>query len=293
MSTVGFIGIGTMGRPMARNLIRGGHALRAFDLDPRALEAIREDGAASVASPREAAAGADFVISMLPNGEHVAGALFGPNGCADALSEDALFIDMSTVLPAFTDRFGEELGRRDRRMLDAPVGRSSQHAVEGRLLVMVGGEAADVERARPLFECLGDTIVHCGPLGAGARMKLVNNYMAIACNVVTAEALTLAEAAGLDRDLAVRVMLGTTAGQGHLATTYPAKVLRGDLAPGFMIDLAQKDMGLALEMAAGLDVPATLGAAARQVYAIARAQGRGREDWTAIYPVVRGLAGRR
>lgn len=291
MSTIGFIGIGVMGLPMARNLIRGGHHVRAYDIDPGALERIRPDGAEIAGSAREAAAGADFVVTMLPNGEHVEAALFGPDGIADALGEDALLIEMSTILPAFTDRFGEALGNRARRMVDAPVGRSSKHAEEGKLLIMAGGDAADVERARPILELLGDTIVHCGPLGAGARMKLVNNYLAIASNVAVAESLTLAEKSGLDRDLAVRVMSGTTAGQGHLATTYPAKALKGDLTPGFMIDLAHKDMGLALEMAAGLQVPAALGALARQVYAIAQVQGRGRDDWTAIYPTVRRLAG--
>ena len=122
-------------------------------------------------------------------------------------------------------------------------------------------------------------------------MKLVNNYLAIAANVVTAEALTLAERSGLDRTLAIEVMNGTTAGRGHLGTTYPAKVLQDDLTPGFMVDLAHKDMGLALDLAAKLEVPLTLGAAARQIYTIAQTEGRGREDWTAILPTLRRLAG--
>ena len=111
-------------------------------------------------------------------------------------------------------------------MVDAPVGRTSQHAIDGKLLIMAGGEEADVEAMVPLLSCMGDTIVYCGPSGSGSRMKLLNNYMSIASNVVTAEALTLAERSGLDRDLAIKVMMGTTAGQGHLATTYPPRCLK-------------------------------------------------------------------
>ena len=147
------------------------------------------------------------------------------------------------------------------------------------------------KRVRSVLDCMGDTIIHCGPTGSGSRVKLINNYMSIACNVVTAEALALAEKSGLDRDLAIEVMMGTTAGQGHLATTYPAKVLKGDVTPGFMVDLAHKDMGLALDFAAALKTPIPMGAAARQVYASAQVQGRGRDDWTAILETVRTLAG--
>ena len=291
MARIGFIGTGVMGAPMAKNLIRGGHEVQAFDLSPEALTQVTSAGARTASSPRDAARGSGFVITMLPNGEHVAEALFGEGGIADGLEADALFIEMSTILPSLTDRFGRELEARGRRMVDAPVGRTSRHAEEGKLLIMAGGAAADVAQARPLLELLGDTIVHCGPLGAGARMKLVNNYLSIASNVVVAEALTLAEKSGLERALAIEVLMGTTAGQGHLATTYPAKVLKGDLVPGFMLDLADKDMGLALEMAAKLGVPVMAGAAARQAYSVGQVQGRGREDWTAILEVVRRLAG--
>jgi 4-hydroxybutyrate dehydrogenase/sulfolactaldehyde 3-reductase len=172
-------------------------------------------------------------------------------------------------------------------MVDAPVGRSSQHAVEGKLLIMAGGAQADVDRARPVLERLGDTIVHCGPVGSGARMKLVNNMMSITLNVTAAEALMLAQASGLDPELARKVMLGTPAGQGHMATTYPAKVLRNDLTPGFMVDLAHKDLGLALDLASQLRLPVPTATAARQAYEQARNAGHGRHDWTSVYAVLR------
>jgi len=175
-------------------------------------------------------------------------------------------------------------------MIDAPVGRTSLHAQQGKLLIMAGGEAVDIARAQPIFDLLGDTTVDCGGPGMGTRMKIINNFMSIVNNVVTAEALTLAESLGLDVDLAIDVMSGTAAGQGHMSTTYPAKALQGDLTPAFMLDLAHKDLGLALDVAASQQVPVALAAVAREVYTMARRQGRGQEDWTAIYTMIREMA---
>lgn len=287
MKRIGFVGVGTMGAPMARNLLNGGFEARAFDVDPAALERIAGDGATAAGSPAEAARGADVVITMLPNGEHVEAALLGESGIADAMRSDALYVDMSTIAPAVTDRLARLMAGRGIEMVDAPVGRQVQHAIEGKLLIMAGGSEAAVARAMPIFERLGDTIVHCGPVGSGSRMKVVNNFMSITLNVTTAEALTLAEASGLDPELARKVMLGTVAGQGHMGTTYPAKVLMGDLGAGFMIDLAHKDLGLALDLAGDLGVDVATGQAAREAYARARAEGRGRQDWTAIYAMAR------
>lgn len=289
-ANIGFVGVGTMGEPMARNLLRAGYPVTVFDLDAERLSALAEAGAGVASSPAGAASGADCVISMLPRGEHVEAALFDESGIASELREGALYIDMSTILPSHTVRFARRLQTAGVAVIDAPVGRSSQHAVDGKLLIMVGGDTQDVGRARPFLEPLGDTIVHCGPTGAGQKMKLVNNYMSIALNALTAETLVMSERAGLDPEQARNVMLGTVAGQGHMGTTYPAKVLKGDLAPGFMVDLAHKDMGLALEMASELDAPTWSGAIAQQTYGLARRKGRGSDDWTALYEVLRETA---
>ena len=291
MSKIGFIGVGVMGMPMARNLIRGGHVVRAFDIDAAALETIGQDGAGQARSAEDAALGADFVITMLPTGDHVSEAVFGTEGIAGTLGRDSLLIDMSTGLPAHFDRTAKRLESEGRRMIDAPVGRTSRESEDGTLLIMVGGEADDVARARPLLECMGDTIVHCGPAGAGIRTKLVNNYLSIVSNVVVAEALAIAEGAGVDRGVAIKVLMGTTAGRGHLATTYPAKVLAGDLEPGFMVDLARKDLGLALQMSAESGSSKSMGIAAVPFYESAQEQGMGRKDWTALYNVVRKSSG--
>jgi 4-hydroxybutyrate dehydrogenase/sulfolactaldehyde 3-reductase len=287
MQQLAFIGLGTMGAPMARNLLKAGFALRVFDINPKASEGVVAAGAQAAASPAEAARGSDAVITMLPNGQDVEMALFGPAGALESMQPGSLLIEMSTIAPSVTDRIADRLKGRRIAMLDAPVGRSSQHAVEGKLLIMVGGDQADLQRGRPILEKLGDTIVHCGKTGSGARMKVVNNFMSVTINVTTAEALLLAEASGLDPELARKVMLGTVAGQGHMATTYPAKVLRNDLSPGFMVDLAHKDLGLALELASELKTDTPTATAARPIYELARTEGHGRHDWTAIYAMLR------
>ena len=176
-------------------------------------------------------------------------------------------------------------------MIAAPVGRLAQNAVDGTLLFMVGGSESDLEIARPILDILGDKIVHCGPVGSGTRMKIVNNYQSTSLNVLTAETLTLANATGLDIDMAIEVMNETTAGRGHMKATYPNQVLSGNIEPGFMIDLAHKDLGLALETTAKFRTPAFLGAAARQAYTIAQSKGQGRKDWTSIYSTLLKLAG--
>tara|TARA_B100001750_G_scaffold49737_1_gene37687 strand:+ start:602 stop:1492 length:891 start_codon:yes stop_codon:yes gene_type:complete len=291
MSTVAFIGLGIMGEPMARNLLKGGHIVRAFDVRTSAMEAISSKGAVLATSPANAAVNAEFIFTMLPSGKEVNQAVFGENGFAQSMTENSLFIDTSTILPADTDEISAKLAAKGLKMMDAPVGRLAQNAIEGTLLFMVGGLESDLENVRPLLNLLGDEIVHCGAVGMGARMKIVNNYQSTALNILTAETLTLAKASGLDVNLAVEVMRETTAGRGHMNATYPNQVLSGNIEPGFMIDLAHKDLGLALETTAALRAPAFLGAAARQAYSIAQSNGQGRKDWTSVYLTLQQLAG--
>jgi len=291
MSTVAFIGLGIMGEPMARNLLKGGHIVRAFDVRTDAMVDIAKEGAVSADSPADAVAGAEYIFTMLPSGKEVNQAVFGENGFAQSMTENSLFIDTSTILPADTDEISAKLAAKGLKMMDAPVGRLAQNAIEGTLLFMVGGSESDLEQARTLLNILGDKIVHCGAVGMGSRMKIVNNYQSTALNILTAETLTLAKASGLDVNLAVEVMRETTAGRGHMNATYPNQVLSGNIEPGFMIDLAHKDLGLALETTAALRAPAFLGAAARQAYSIAQSNGQGRKDWTSVYLTLQQLAG--
>ncbi|MDX1522545.1 MAG: sulfolactaldehyde 3-reductase [Anaerolineae bacterium] len=290
MSNIAFIGLGTMGLPMARNLIEKGHQVTGFDISSEALAHHAANGGITAANAAEACRGAEFVITMVPNAGHVRAALFGEVGILAGIDPAAIFIEMSTIHPLETDAIRAELAGQGITMVDAPVGRTSVNAQTGTLLIMVGAKTEDLERTRPIFECLGDTIIDCGGPGMGSRMKIINNFMSVCLNALTAEALTLTEAVGLNRDKAIEVMTGTLAGRGFLTTAYPAKPFKGDLSPAFMLDLAHKDLGLALDLAAAINVPLVVGAAARELYTIARGQGRGQQDWTAIYPMLRGLA---
>ncbi|ENJ4070659.1 sulfolactaldehyde 3-reductase [Enterobacter hormaechei] len=291
MSVIAFIGLGQMGAPMASNLLKQGHKLNVYDVDPNAIEALTQKGASGACSPAAAAEGAEFVITMLPNGDLVNTVLFGKNGVCEKLSPEALVIDMSTIHPLQTDQLITKMLKMGFNMIDVPVGRTSDHAHEGTLLLLAGGTPQQIERATPVLKAMGSELIEAGGPGMGIRVKLVNNYMSIALNALAAEAAVLCEALELSFNVALDVMNGTPAGKGHFTTTWPNKVLKGDLSPAFMIDLAHKDLGIALDIANQLHVPMPLGAASREVYNQARAAGRGREDWTAILEHVRTSAG--
>jgi len=172
--TVGFIGCGMMGQPMARNLQEHGHAMVVFDVVEAALLPLVEGGARAAASPREVAASCDVVITMLPDAPDVEQAALGPDGIIEGLGPDAVYVDMSTIDPGTTQRIGEAFAARGLRSMDCPVGRTQDHAVAGTLLLMAGGEAATIERARPVLMCMGETLVVCGSiyLVGAARARL-------------------------------------------------------------------------------------------------------------------------
>ncbi|HZZ95274.1 MAG TPA: NAD(P)-binding domain-containing protein [Usitatibacter sp.] len=287
---VAFLGLGTMGAPMARNLVKAGHELAAYDVVAKAMEAFRGPGSRAARSPRDAAEGADIVITMLPDSSHVREALLGPEGACRSLAKGKLVIDMSTIAASASVALGEELAAQGFRSIDAPVGRTPRDAAAGTLLIIAGGAPGDIAEARPLFERLGDSIVHAGPRGHGIKLKLVNNYMSTVGTVLTAEALTLANKAGLDRDITVKVLSGTTAGRGQLLVNYPRKVLAGDLTPDFPIRMAHKDVSHALGLGAELGSPLLLGAIARELFALAKPWARADEDWTAMLLLLEDLS---
>ncbi len=288
---VGFIGLGMMGGGMSANLLKAGHTVTGFDLSPASLERHVKAGGLAAKSAREAAAEAEVLITMLPNGPDVEAVLFGKDDVAAHMKPGSIVMECSTILPQVTDSVAGRLKSMGLAMLDAPIGRTSDHAWAGTLIFMVGGEAAHLERVRPLLDAMGEVTHHCGSVGSGIRAKIINNYMSIVLNVLTAEALTLAEKFHLDRDTLIKVLMGTPAGRSHLTTTYPAKVFKDDVSAAFMLDLAAKDLGLALQTGAAEGVPLATGAAAQQIYNIARSHGHGREDWTSMLVNMRELAG--
>lgn len=289
--TVAFIGLGQMGTPMASNLLKAGHQVRVFDINSNAMEQLVEKGATATKSPAKATEGAEFIITMLPNGKLVHDVLFAENGVASTMDKSALVIDMSTIHPLETDELIKAMGERQLQMMEAPVGRTSDHAIAGTLLVMAGGTKEQINRAMPLFNAMASDVVDAGGPGKGIRVKIINNYMSIALNALSAEAMTLSEAIGLDFHAAMEVLSGTPAGKGHFTTSWPNKVLKGDLTPAFMVDLAHKDLGIALDLANAVNVAMPMGAASRELYSLTRAAGRGRQDWTAVFEQLRVMSG--
>lgn len=293
MSTIAFLGLGQMGSPMASNLLRKGHSLRVFDLNQQAVNALVEKGAVAATTPANATRDAEFIITMLPNGDIVRDVLFGEAGVCETLSANALVIDMSTIHPLQTDALMSEMAEKGHAMMDALVGRTSDNAKDGTLLILAGGTSEQVERARPILMCMGSELVEAGGPGMGIRVKLINNYMSIALNALSAEAAVLCESLGLDLNVAIKVMSGTAAGKGHFTTTWPGKVLKGDLSPAFMVDLALKDLRIAVDVARQTGAPLGMGEVAETYYRSASHDGRGRQDWSALLSQVRQLAGRR
>ncbi len=291
MEQIGFIGLGRMGRPMATNLCRKGFRLTVYDINPAAVAELEQLQARGVASVAEAAAASDVVVTMLPNPAAVRQVVSGVDGILANAKPGALIMDMSTVDPETTDEMARLARQKGIGFVDAPVGRLASHADRGESLFMAGGSVADVARVRALLEAMGNTIYHCGEVGAGTRTKLVNNYLAITSCQLNAEALALSQRFGLSLERTLDVLYGTTAVNGQLKIAWPVKVLKGDIDPGFTIDLAHKDLTLIVEAANAAKVPMPLAAAAREAFSAARARGMGAKDFSAMADVLCDLAG--
>jgi len=290
MSTVGFIGLGNMGRPMAINLSRKGFHVAAFDVVRSQVDALAKAGARAAVSVADAAMSSDVVITMLPNSAVVEEVIAGPNGVLGHLQPGGIVVDMSTVDPLVTDRLAVLAKARGCGFVDAPVGRLASHAERGESLFMVGAEDEVFVRVKPLLEAMGTTIHHCGGVGAGMRTKLVNNYLAIISCQLNAEAIALSQRFGLTLEKTLDVLYGTTATNGQLKIAWPAKVLKGDIEPGFTIDLAHKDLTLIVDAANAAKVPMPIGAAAREAFSTARGRGYGAKDFSAMVDVLCDLA---
>ncbi|MCO6414891.1 3-hydroxyisobutyrate dehydrogenase [Siccirubricoccus sp. KC 17139] len=290
MARIGFIGLGRMGAPMARNLLKAGHAVTGFDLVPEALAGFAAAGGTPVASAAAAAAGAEFVITMLPAGPQVREAVLGAGGIAAASPADAVLIDCSTIDVATAREVAAQCGRA---MLDAPVSGGTMGAEAGTLTFMAGGEPEVFARAEPVLRAMGRTLVLCGGAGAGQAVKACNNMMLAANMIVTAEAMILAEKLGLTHQALFDVVSKST-GQSWALTSYcpvpgpvPASPANRDYAPGFSVALMEKDLGLAQAAAESVGAATPLGAMARSLYARFLAEGQGGLDFSAIIQLLR------
>lgn len=288
---IGFLGLGTMGGPMARNLLRKGHAVHGFDPSAEALAKHREAGGTTAGSPREAAEAMDIVMAVLPDGPDVERAVLGPDGIIHAMKPGSVFIDMSTIDPAVTRKVGAALAQKGVEMIDSPLGKTADHAVAGTLTLIVGGKPEVVELVRPVLECVGTDFFYCGDLGMGEAMKLTNNFLSAAIMTSTVEALVMGVKSGLSLETMMSVMRTTMAWNNHLGISLPKKALADDFTPGFMIKLAEKDQRLAIGFAAALGAAVPVGAAVHETLKEAVRGGLANMDMGAVLRLREAQAG--
>ncbi len=282
---VGFIGLGVMGGPMAANVLKGGHELTVFDLNPAAVATLVKAGAKSASSPKALGAASDIVVTMLPLPAHVEQVILGPGGVAEGMKRGGLVIDMSTIDPQTSKRVGRGLKERGIAMVDSPVGKTSEHAVTGTLTLMLGGDPADLARAKPVLDCMGNQSYYCGAQGAGHAMKMTNNLLATTIMCANTEALAIGVKEGLTLELMVEVMKTTMAWNQQLAVAMPKKAFVGDDSPGFMVKLAAKDVRLACDAAKALGFQAVVGEGALATLDRAAAMGYAERDTAALMKI--------
>jgi 2-hydroxy-3-oxopropionate reductase len=290
--TVGFIGLGVMGAPMARNLVEAGHPLVVHSRSRAPVDALAEAGAEAATTPREVAERADVVITMLPDSPAVEDVVLGSDGVLAGASGGDLLIDMSTIHPTVSVAIAEAARERGVAVLDAPVSGGDVGAREGTLSIMVGGEQSDVERARPLFEVLGKTIVHVGEHGAGQVVKACNQVVVAVTIAAVSEALVLGSKAGVEPERILDVLGGGLAAN-RVMEMRRRNFLEHDFAPGFRIDLHHKDLDIALESGSEYGVPLPVTGLVQQGFRALRAKGHGGDDHSGLLALVEELADHR
>lgn len=282
--TVAFFGLGAMGRPMATRLIdQGYNVVTVVHRSRDAVDELLRLGAAEADSPKDAADGAAFVVTMLPNDESVHSILLGQAGVVEGAAPGTIVVDMSTISPTAAARIGEGLAAAGLGFLDAPVSGGTARAGTGELTIMVGGPEAALMSARPLLGTLGKSIFHVGPVGAGQIIKACNNLVGAACMLADAEALALAKAHGVDPRIAREVILAGTGANWQLENQIPLTVMREDYSPRFALSLLNKDLGIAGTMAANEGLPSFTGDLARKAYGDAQAKYGGDRDFSVVY----------
>jgi 2-hydroxy-3-oxopropionate reductase len=275
---------------MAKNLRKAGYPLIVHNRSRPAVDDLVQAGAKAAGSPREVAGQCDVLITMLPNSPDVELVALSKEGVIEGARRGLVFIDMSTISPLVSQKVGKALESRGVRMLDAPVSGGEKGAIEGTLSIMVGGDRALFEQVLPIFQAMGKTITHLGPLGFGGFTKLANQIIVAVNLTALAEALTLARKAGLDRELTIKALSGGLAGSRCLDQKAPNYV-QGSYKPGFKIDLHYKDLGLIMEAARALGVPLPATAVVQEMFNALRVKGRGQLDHSAVITLLEDLAG--
>ncbi len=289
MERIGFIGLGIMGVPMVANLLRAGYVTTVWNRSQAGIDACTALGAAAARSPRAVAEASDVLITIVTDSADVQSVLVEREDAAiGGLAAGSVVIDMSTISPSVTRVLAAQLADRDVAMLDAPVSGGDSGAKAGTLSIMVGGDAAVLERCRPVLESMGSTITHCGPAGAGQTVKLCNQVAIAGALLGVCEALSLADKSGVDPERMLDAISAGAAGSWQLTNLGP-KIADGDFAPGFMVKLMQKDLRLALEAGGDVQQPLPNTSLVRQLYYQLEASGLGEEGTQALARVVAGL----
>ncbi len=291
MTTVGFIGLGIMGGPMAANLAKAGFDVVGHNRGQEAVDRLVEQGGRAGGNVAGAVRDADVVVTMLPDSSDVEGVVLGEGGVLASAKPGLLFVDMSTIRPDVSARMAQTAGGQGVRVLDAPVSGGEQGAIDGALSIMVGGAEEDFFAVRPVLEAVGKTIVHVGPAGSGQTVKAANQLIVAGTLELVAEAIVFLEAHGVDTEAAVSVLAGGLAGSAILDRK-AAGMLRREFTPGFRIDLHHKDLGIVQDAARAAGVVIPLGALVAQLVASLRAQGDGNLDHSALLVLVEQLSGR-
>ncbi|WP_240759547.1 2-hydroxy-3-oxopropionate reductase [Phytoactinopolyspora endophytica] len=290
MTTIGFIGLGVMGGPMAANLVGAGFDVVGYNRSPAKVEALVAAGGRGATSVREAVDGADVVISVLPDSPDVEAVVLGEDGVFAHVASEALFVDMSTIKPDVARKVAEAGAERGVRVLDAPVSGGEQGAIDAKLSIMVGGDGGAFAAAKPVLDAMGATVVHVGPAGAGQTVKASNQLIVAGVIELVSEALVFLDAHGVDRERAVEVLAGGLAGSAILDRK-AAGMLTRSFDPGFRVDLHHKDLGIVTSAAREAGVAIPLGAHVAGLMASLRAQGLGSLDHSALLLQVEQLSG--
>ncbi len=289
MKKIGFIGLGIMGRPMAKNLLKAGYSLVVYDINPLGVEDLVKAGAQAAGSSKEAAEKAETLILMLPDSPEVKEAVLGKNGVIEGIRAGSLVIDMSSINPLVSQEIAKALKAKRVEMLDAPVSGGEPMAIQGTLSIMVGGDAKIFQENLDLFKHLGKNVVHAGALGAGGFTKLCNQIV-VALNIAAAgEALTLGVKAGLDPQVIFEAIRGGLAGSTVMEAKVPMIIAR-NFKPGFKIKLHHKDLNNALSTAKDLGVSLPFSSLVQQVLVSLMTDGKGENDHSAIATFFEGLS---
>jgi len=286
---IGFIGIGTMGKPMSLNLIKAGYPLAAYDINPKPLEELKTKGAAVAESIREVVVQSDILITMLPKSEDVEKVMLGEKGVLAGIKKGSIVIDMSTIDASVSRKIAQAFLAKEVNMLDAPVSGGYLRAEAGTLSIMVGGDEGVYQECLDIFKAMGKNVFYCGPSGNGAVVKIANNLLGAIQAAATAEVLSMGVKAGVDFRVLTEVIGASSGTNDFIKFAGPAKAFKGDFEPGFTVDLMYKDLSLAMTLAKEQGVPLLMGTLTHQMYVYLKSSGLEKRDFSVIVKMFEDL----